>query len=202
MMDKRLNIYIKIALAAIILSCTMPVSLLGSGFDIHRFSDPFKYNWPNEETRLRFRDNLFMQTVMLDEYEEQKQAPLTNALKTAIAPGWGHFSVNSYTKGQVFLGVQVVLLGTGLYYREKAMIEYRKYENATQIEDINRYYDDAMIPHRQSTLLLSLFAIMWGYTIYDSILETNNYNWNLWESISGSIDSNLTITPTSITYRF
>lgn len=193
---------VKCFIVTIILCGLIPASLAGQELDIGRFSNPFKYGWVDEESRLNSRDKLFMRTVMLDQYHQEKQSSAVNALKTAIAPGWGHFSLESYTKGQLFLGVQIMLLGTGLYYREKSMIEFRKYEKATQVDDIKRYYDDAIIPHRQSTLLLSLFFIVWGYTIYDSIIETQTYNWDLWGKISGNEDANLTITPTSITYRF
>lgn len=173
--------------------------LSASSFDINQFSNPFKYEWSDEEERLRSRDNLFLETMLLDKYNEQKQSAVVNALKTSIAPGWGHFSVESYTKGQVFLGIQLVLLGTGMYFRDKAMIEHSKYEQATQIDDIVKYYDQAQIPFRQSGLLFSLWFIVWGYTIYDVVIETNQYNWDLWDSIR---ESNLTITPTSISYRF
>ena len=141
--------------------------------------------------------------MFLDEYSAKKQSPIINALKTSVAPGWGHFSVESYTKGQIFLGVQLALLGSGIYFREKAMIEYRKYEKATQIDDIDKYYDDTIIPHRQSSLLFTLSIVVWGYTIYDAIVETNHYNWELWEKLStDKLSSNLSITPVSITWRF
>jgi len=145
---------IKRMLLLLFLALVMCVpALYSQDFDISEFSDPHKYGWIDEETRLAARDSLFLNTVLIDDYNEQMQSPILNAVKTAIAPGWGHFSVGSYTKGQVFLASQLVLLGTSIYYREQAMIDYRKYENATHIDDINGYYDSAITPYRQSNLI-------------------------------------------------
>lgn len=204
-MNKVFDINKKRLCCLIVLLLIIPLKLLPqeASTEIQDFSNPYKYGWTDEESRLQARDYNFLQNMLLEEYNSQKQSPMINAFKTAIAPGWGHFSLGSYTKGQIFLASQLVLLGSGIYYREKAMIEYSKYEKATQIDDINRYYESAITPYRQSSLLLTLLVIVWGYTIYDVINETNEYNWTLWDRLSEDyISSNVTITPTSITFRF
>lgn len=178
-------------------------TLLANDFNIMEFSNPYKYDWYDEADRTDFRDSLMIRTMLLDEYDELKQSPMSNALKTAILPGWGHFSLKSYTKGQVFLGAQLALLGSSIYYYEKAMIHYRRYEKATQIDEINEHYDNALLPYRQSNLLFGLLVVVWGYTIYDVMVETNSYNQNIWNNLlhPGS-EQALIITPTGITLRF
>ncbi|MCB5230593.1 MAG: hypothetical protein WCX83_02715 [Candidatus Cloacimonas sp.] len=192
--------FICFLLLATLLSVT---PLIAETFDIRAFSDPQKYGWTDEDMRLEARDNLFLRNMLLDDYAMYAQSPLKNALKSSVAPGWGHFSINSYTKGQVFLGVQLGLLGSSLYFREKSSVEYKKYQKATQIDDIKRYYDNAVIPYRESNLLLGLFIVVWGYTIYDVIIETNNYNQAVWNDLIEPINEPaLKITPTGISYRF
>ena len=185
-----------------LLFCSISI-LEAQEFDIRKFSDPQKYGWADETLRLDARDDLFIRNMLLEDYNKQAQSPLTNVIKTSFAPGWGHFSLGSYTKGQVLLGTQLGLLGTSLYLREKANIEYKKYKGATQIDAIHDYYESAIIPYRQSNLLLGLFVVVWGYTIYDVVLETHNYNDNIWNELTNSMTvGSLNITPISISYRF
>ncbi len=179
------------------------ILLEASQVSTSNFADPYKYGWIDESTRLNARDDFFLRTMLLEDYYNQKQSPFSNALKSAIAPGWGHFSVESYTKGQILLGIQLSLLGSGIYFREKANIQYNKYEEATQIEDINRYYNNAITPHRQSNFLLSIFFVVWAYTIYDTVLETNDYNDSLWNNIYlNRRNMSISIYPTSIQVKF
>ena len=181
----------------------MSSCLFASDFNIMDFSDPNKYEWENETDRLTFREDYYISKEMLQEYRALKQSPMSNALKNAVAPGWGHFSIGSNTKGQIFLVSQLALLGTSIYYYERSMIHYRKYKTATQIDEINEHYNNALVPYRQSNLLFGLFVVIWGYTIYDVIVETNQYNWNRWNEITErQRDQNLVITPTGITWRF
>ena len=197
--DMKVEKFLPIALTLLILTSI----LTAQDFDVVEFSNPYKYGWLNEYSRLAARDSLFINSMMLDEYNDRMQSPLLNALKTAVAPGWGHFSVGSYTKGQLLLGSQIVLFGTSFYYREQAMIDYRKYKNATQIDDINNFYNSAVTPYRQSNLLLGLFFVIWGYTIYDSVIETHDYNNNLWYQLKEERTTyKISLTPTSISVRF
>ncbi|MBW6515828.1 MAG: hypothetical protein K0B81_04320 [Candidatus Cloacimonetes bacterium] len=193
----------KIPCLLLLLFIVFSVKILSADFSIMEFSNPYKYEWFEEEDRITFRDSLEYRTMILSEYDELKQSTMTNALKTAFLPGWGHFTLRSYTKGQIFLGAQLALLGSSLYYYEKAMIHYRRYEKATQIDEINEHYDNALLPYRQSNLLLGLFIVVWGYTIYDVIVETNQHNWNIWNDlVQQNSNQALIITPTGITLRF
>ena len=83
------------------------------------------------------------------------------------------------------------------------MIHYRKYETATQIDEIEEHYENAILPYRQSNLLFGLLAVVWGYTIYDAIVETNQYNANRWNELTQrESNQTLAITPTGVTLRF
>jgi len=191
------------SLFLLLLSCSLLYSQGPS--PVQELSNPYKYNWHEESTRLDFRDSLTVSTSLLDDYDNLKQSSWTNALKSAVAPGWGHFSIGRNTKGQVFLISQIAILGTSLYYYERSMIHYRKYRNATNIDDINEHYDNAVEPYRRSNLFLGLFFVVWGYSIYDVMSETNRYNGELWNQIVEeeiSRHSSIQITPTGISWRF
>jgi hypothetical protein len=177
--------------------------LFAEDFSIMDFSDPYKYEWYNAEDRYTFRDSLSQSNLLLEDYLEIRQSPLTNALKTAVAPGWGHFSVKSYTKGQILLGSQLALLGTTLYFYERSMIHYRKYKKATQIDEIDEHYNNALIPYRQSNLFIGLFIVVWGYSIYDVINETNQYNYERWRELNERENSyEISISPNGVSFRF
>lgn len=179
------------------------ITVYAEEFSIMDFTDPYKYEWYDEASRLAFRDRLERHSLLLSEYGEIKQSPLTNALKTAIAPGWGHYSVNSYTKGHVFLTTQIVLLGATYYFHDRSMIHYNRYKKATQIDEMNEHYENALIPYRQSNMLLGLFAAVWVYTIYDAVLETHRYNREAWDDLTERNQSSaFIVTPTGITLRF
>ncbi len=190
-------------LLLLLLSCSLLYSQRPS--TVLELSDPYKYGWHEESNRLTFRDSLTVSTSLLNEYNNLKQSSWTNALKTAVAPGWGHFSIGRNTKGQIFLVSQLAILGTSLYYYERSMIHYRKYRDATNIDDINEHYDNAVEPYRRSNLFLGLFFVVWGYSIYDVMSETSSYNGELWNQIveeEMSKKKGLQITPTGISWRF
>ncbi len=196
MITKR-KVFIRMVLCCFVLS--LLVQLFADEFDVLEFSSPVKYGWANEQMRLAARDSLFIKNLHLDKYNQLRQNPLNNVMKTAIAPGWGHFSVGSNTKGQVFLASQIALLSTGIYFHQKSMIEYRKYKKATQIDEMNQYYDSAITPYRQANLLFGLFFAVWCYTIYDVVLETNSYNADVWEDI---VNNRLKVTPSGVSIEF
>lgn len=193
----------KIAIFIVLITLVTSKIIVADDFSIMEFSNPYKYDWTDETARLEYREDLLTNTSLLDEYSQLKHSPLSNALRTAVAPGWGHFSLGSHTKGQIFLVAQLALLGSSIYYYEKSMIHYRKYKSATQIDEMNEHYNEALLPYRQSNLLFGLFVVVWGYTIYDVINETNDYNWNRWNELTGEENNfNLSITPNGISLRF
>jgi len=177
--------------------------LTAEEFNIKKFSNPSKYNWENMEDRFKDRENLESRQKLLQIYELKKQQVVGNMLRSAIVPGWGHYKSHDYTKGHTFLASEIVLFGTSLYFYVQAMDDYHNYEDSHYIGDIKQLYFDANSNYRYSQLFFSLGAIVWIYTIYDSINATQEFNQNYWNELSKKLHSQkVIITPTSITLRF
>lgn len=177
--------------------------LFSEKFNIEEFSNPAKYNWENMEDRCKARDDLDSRQKLLQIYELNKQQIIRNMIKSAFAPGWGHYSSHDYTKGHAFLASEIVLFGTSYYFYNQAMDDYHNYEDSHYIGDIKQFYLDADSNYKYSQLFFSLGAVVWIYTIYDSISATQEYNQNLWNDLSKKLHSQrVLITPTSITVRF
>jgi len=163
-----------------------------------------KYGWNSilewKQSRERFRHKLKIYEL----YKEKKQSHLANCLKSVLAPGWGHFSAKSYTKGEVLLGLQIFLAGSSLYFYDKAMDSYDKYKTPPyQIDKMQQYYTDANSSYRTSQILLGFCAIVWVYTILDVVQATENYNRNLWEKLKLEYkDVELSLTLQGISIRF
>ncbi len=172
-------------------------------FDIKEFSNPAKYNWQNMADRYEARKELDNKQKLLQIYELNKQGVITNMVKSAFAPGWGHYSSRNYTKGHAFIASEIVLFGTSFYFYNQAMDDYHNYEDSHYIGDIKQLYLDANSNYKYSQLFFSLGTIVWLYTIYDSISATQEYNQKLWIDLSNKLQSKkIVMTPTSITLRF
>ncbi len=167
-----------------LLICLIFISMLNAEeFDINTFSNPAKYGWYTPDLQMEARQKLKKERQFLKIYDSQKLSLLENVGKAALIPAWGQFSCQQYTKGQVFLGIQVILLGSSWYFYDQAMEHYDKYKTATQLDDIQQYYNDAMKPHRFSQAFLLLYGLVWAYSFYDVSLETEKYNSRLWQDI-------------------
>ena len=183
--------------------CAITAALDAQDFDMQTFSDPAKYGWDNFDQRFAAQDELMNRQQLLQIYRMQKLDASTNIAKSAIAPGWGHFSAQSYTKGQILLGLQVVLLGSSLYFYDTAMEKYDEYKNATQIDDMNQAYNDALKPYRYSQAFFGLWIIVWGYTLWDTYQVTEEFNADLWRDIINEYNRGaVQLTPTGISVRF
>ena len=174
--------------------------ILAQSFDIDEFSNHEKYGWKDNGDRLSFRDSLLQKQQLLQIYNMKVVNPKINLLKAAAFPGWGHFSAQSITKGQVFLSINIALLGSGYYFYDKMNENYKKYENATQIDQINQYYDQALTPYKFVQIISGLYFLFWSYNIYDVSIATDRYNTFLWQQII--YNKKITITPNSIEVRF
>ena len=172
-------------------------------FNMDKFSNPAKYGWQNTEEQRLHRKDLIQRQKLLQIYELKKQNPTKNMLKSIIAPGWGHFSAKRYTKGQILLTSELVLMGAAFYYYNVAMDNYNKYKNATYIIDINTYYDNAKRPYNFSVAFFSIGTVLWIYSVFDSATVTQSYNDDLWNSVIKNYrQKKVTVTPTGITLRF
>ena len=172
-------------------------------FDIEKFSEPEKYGWKNHKEQLEVRGKRFEKQKLLQIYNLRKQTYVGNIIKSAIAPGWGHFVTDQPTKGLILLGSEIVLIGTSYYFFDRSMEYYNKYKNANYIANIKQYYNDANTPFTYSQIFFSLAFSVWIYSVYDSINATDVYNGNLWQKILlEEKERKLQISPTGITLRF
>ncbi|MBN2018506.1 MAG: hypothetical protein JW794_10320 [Candidatus Cloacimonetes bacterium] len=187
--------------------CMILVPLLAeeeNGFSIDSILQKnIKYGWNSASNWKDFRDELKENMVVYDQWNHKKQSHLVNCLKSMIAPGWGHFSTHNYLKGEILLGVQILLAGSAYYYYDQSQDYYEKYRNAHQIDEINQYYIDANSSYRTSGILMGLWIIAWGYTVLDTIQATENYNRDLWYSLYDEyMNQKITVTAQGIQIRF
>ncbi|PKN74279.1 MAG: hypothetical protein CVU49_08640 [Candidatus Cloacimonetes bacterium HGW-Cloacimonetes-2] len=172
-------------------------------FDITAFSDTTKYGWANYDERSDYRTDLLDRQKLLHLYELEAQSLNANILKSALVPGWGQFSTKQPIKAEIILGLEIVAVGTSLFFYDRSMNYYRKYENATQINDIYNYYKKAQAPYQYSIISLGLGFIVWVYNIYDVVQSTETYNAEIWRDIQERHKgSNLQIGPDGIELRF
>ena len=162
-----------------------------------------KYGWDDAKNWQNSRNDLQENMIVFGQWETKKQSHFTNCLKSMIAPGWGHFSTNNYLKGEILLGLQVLLAGSAYYFYDQSQDYYDKYKNAHQIDEINQYYIDANSSYRTSGILVGLWIIVWGYTVLDTIQATENYNRDLWYTLYNEyMKSKVTVTAQGIQIRF
>jgi hypothetical protein len=172
-------------------------------FNIDKFSNPTRYGWMNYDERKEFRQDLYDRQKLLQVYEMKAQSIPGNMIKSALVPGWGHFSVRAYTKGQVFLGMEIVLLGSSIFLYDKAMKSYNQYKAATQIDAIETNYNDALLPYQYAIALMSLYGIVWVYNIYDTAQTTEDYNSGVWnKTVKDHPHGSVSLTPTGIEVKF
>jgi hypothetical protein len=172
-------------------------------FDIISFADTLKYNWDTPVTRYAYRENLDFKKSLLNKYENERLNISLNMGKSLIIPGWGHFHTKDYLRGQVLLSSEIILAGSTFFLYEKAMDRYNKYKKATQIDQINQYYQEANDSYKQASLTTALFILVWAYNVYDTYLVTNQYNDRLWiNNIQKEVDRKITVTPNGISIKF
>jgi hypothetical protein len=172
-------------------------------FDIEKFTDTQKYGWTNWEDRMNYRYDLSERQKLLQIYEIDAQSITGNVLKSALFPGWGQFNAKSYTKGQVLLAIEVVMLGSSYLFYDKSQVNYKKYQNATQIDDINQYYHDALVPYQYSLVFLAFATVVWGYNLFDVVQTTERYNAQVWQNtLKSYYNAPVKITPEGVQFRF
>jgi hypothetical protein len=172
------------------------------GFDLNKFSDPKKYGWEDYQDRALYRKDLNSRKEMLQLYEVKSRTISATMAKSAIFPGWGHYSIESYSKGHTFLTSGILLAGAGLYFYSRSQDYYDNYKNASQIDEINSNYDKAEENYNTAMIFLGTYIILWGYNLYDSAESTERYNATLWDNLINNKLDNISLTPTSFEVRF
>lgn len=152
-------------------------------FDLVQFSDSLKYGWQDWIGRREYRLDLEERQKLLQIYEMEANSMRGNILKSAVAPGWGQFANQHNTKGSVLLASELFVLGVSLYFYDRSLYYYRKYQDATQVEDIETYYNAAVSPRQYSLIFLAAGVLIWGYSIFDVVQGTDDYNARVWDRI-------------------
>ncbi|HOH47267.1 MAG TPA: hypothetical protein PLX59_05455 [Candidatus Cloacimonadota bacterium] len=172
-------------------------------FDIEAFSDTTKYGWEDYAARADYRSELYNRQQLLHIYELESQPLTANILKSALVPGWGQFSTNAPVKAEIIIGAEVLAMGTAFLFYDRSMNYYRKYQNASQVGEIEDYYKKARTANQYATLTAGLGLIVWIYNMYDVIVSTEEYNASVWQKIlERNRDSALQITPEGLELRF
>jgi len=172
-------------------------------FDIDAFTDPAKYGWTDWEDRINSRYDLTERQKLLQIYEMDAQSISGNILKSAVFPGWGQFNARSYTKGQVLLAVEIAMIGSAYFFYDRAMDSFQKYENSTQIDAMNSYYHDALVPYQYSLVFATFATVVWAYNVFDVVQTTERYNADVWQkTLKNYYNAPVQITPEGIQIRF
>lgn len=150
-------------------------------FDIDAFADTTKYGWMNYQDRAAYRADLANRRDLLQYYNANLANSIqASVIKSAVIPGWGQFDNGFSTKGSVFLGAELLLAGASLYFYDRSLYYYDKYLHATQVEDIESYYNSAVSPRQYSMIFLGLGGLVWVYNIFDVIQSTEEHNSREW----------------------
>lgn len=178
------------------------LQLTAQAFDLNKFSNPKKYGWTDYNDRAEYRENLFERQKLLQLYEIKAKSITYTMAKSAIFPGWGHYSIESYSKGHTFLTGGIIVAGAGLYFYSRSQDYYKRYKNASQVDVMNSNFDKAEQNYNTSMVFLVAYAILWSYNLYDSSESAERYNANLWDSIINKKFDNISLSPTGIEVRF
>lgn len=152
-------------------------------FNIDAFSDSTKYGWKHYVDRSDYREALSRKQALLQLYELEANSMRDGVLKSMVAPGWGQFENKQSIKGSVFLAAEIAMVGASLYFYDRSNYYYRKYMDATQVEEIESNYNAAVAPRQYSLIFAGVGALIWAYNVFDVIQGTEEYNAKVWKRI-------------------
>ena len=158
-------------------------SSIWAQFNLEEFYNPAKYGWENLQERADARQELISRQKLLQIYEMEKLPIWRNMLQSGVMPGWGQFNSKNYSKGQIFMGIELVLLGTSYYYYDQSEEKYQQYLDSTYIGDIKQNYEDASKLRGYAQGFIAVAALVWVYNIYDTYRSTEEYNALLWNDL-------------------
>jgi len=87
------------------------------------------------------------------------KVPLISAGLSLMLPGGGQMMNESPGKSLLFLGFATGLAAAALLYHSRYADAHDKYLRATNIDDINRYYDESRRPYKLRNLFLGLYLL-------------------------------------------
>ncbi len=166
------------------------------------FSHPHKYGWDSPEKLFSYRQDLQKRQKLLQLFSMKKQHISENLVRSAIIPGWGQYTAQRYTKGQIiFVSEIAILAGSYFVYRE-AMDNFDKYKKANYIGNIEKFYNRAQTRYEQSQMLLGAGILLWLFNIYDSIGSTEAFNADTWNTLYQDKTKMISVDFNGISFKF
>ena len=189
-----------ILLVILLLSASLA---LAQRFDIEAFSDSTKYGWENYLDRAEYREELARKQALLQLYELEVNSLRKGVLKSMVAPGWGQFENKQSLKGSIFLASEIAMVGASLYFYDRSNYYYRRYLEATQVEEIESNYNAAVAPRQYSLIFAGVGALIWACDIFDVIQSTEEYNAKVCQRIEAKdIESRIRLQGAGIEIEF
>jgi len=193
----------RIICISIILLLTIPNVISAQIADINAFADTLKYGWFTPQDRYQFRDDLSFRSSLVPDFERSMINVGWNMRNSLILPGSGHFHTGNYIRGLIFLGGEILIAGSTIHFFRQGSTKYEEYRQATQIDEINRLYDEAVDSYGRASLLTGLFVAVWIYNVFDTYLVTKEYNRRVWnEHVRREQERRLLLMPNGVVYRF
>ncbi|MFH1784639.1 MAG: DUF5683 domain-containing protein [bacterium] len=93
--------------------------------------------------------------------------PKNAALRSLMLPGWGQFFNEQPTKGYIFAGTEIILLGTTLVMYNQANSTYDDYENGKAT------YDDYSKKLDTVNMVVGVMAAVWIYNVIDAYVNAS-----------------------------
>ena len=87
------------------------------------------------------------------------KVPAVSAGLSLMLPGSGQMMNESPGKSLIFLSIASSLATAALLYHSRYTEAHDRYLKATNIDDINRYYDESRAPYKLRNLFLGLYAL-------------------------------------------
>ncbi len=172
-------------------------------FDLKAFSDTTKYGWNDYTERDLYRQDLAERQKLMQLYDLESNNIRTSIFKSMLLPGWGQLSSKANTKGSIILGTELMALGASLYFWDRSNYYHQKYEDATQVEQIEAYYNEALKPRQYSVIALGFAGVVWAYNLFDVIQTTDEYNARVWQDIIDKYGTGpVSLAPNGIQIRF
>jgi hypothetical protein len=139
---------------------------------------------------------------LLQIYNLKKQDVKTNMLRSCLLPGWGQYSAQRYTRGQIIFVSELCLLAGSILYYNEAMGNFDKYKNANYIGDIRKYYQKAQKNYESSQLFLGAGLFLWLLNIYDSIGTTEAFNNDTWNTLYKDENHRISLELNGVSIKF
>lgn len=133
-------------------------------------------SWASETARIAERKRIAQTELCLARYRMAKKSPVSVSLNSALWPGLGQFQVKQNTKGSVFaVSSGMIALGAGICYLVSDSA-YSSYQNADNIDDIEKYYNRANNFYKYTQYCGIAFGALWVTSMVDAYFSARSYN--------------------------